>query len=85
MNVSEIKKEIILIMDEFHAISEKLHLTYALSSGSLLGAIRHKGFIPWDDDMDIIMPREDYDFLLEYYKKNESNEFLLMTPKTPWM
>lgn len=50
---------------EFDRVCRKHNLTYYLAYGSLLGAIRHKGFIPWDDDMDVVMPRADYDNLLE--------------------
>lgn len=58
------------ILVEFDRICKKYGLRYFADSGTLLGAVRHKGFIPWDDDIDIMMPRPDY----EQFKKVASKE-----------
>ncbi|NLL56399.1 MAG: LicD family protein [Clostridiales bacterium] len=54
---------------EFDSICKEHNLRYYLAYGSLLGAVRHGDFIPWDDDLDVVMPREDYDRLLKTYKE----------------
>ena len=51
------------LVREFDRICKKYGLTYFMSYGTLLGAVRHQGFIPWDDDIDLMMPRPDYDRL----------------------
>ncbi|OFI45913.1 hypothetical protein BG262_06460 [Floricoccus penangensis] len=62
------------IFKEFCKIVEKHNLTYYALGGSMLGAVRHEGFIPWDDDIDLGMPREDYEkFINEYYKELPKN------------
>lgn len=58
-----IQLESLEILLEFHRVCESLGLRYYLTAGTLLGAVRHKGFIPWDDDIDVAMPREDYERL----------------------
>lgn len=70
LEMDEIKKrelDILLAFDEFASDS---NLRYSLAYGTLLGAVRHKGFIPWDDDIDVIVPRPDYNRIVDFAKKN---------------
>ena len=62
---TELQKVIIETLFEFHLFCEKHNLVYHLGGGTLLGAIRHKGIIPWDDDIDVDMPRHDYERFLK--------------------
>lgn len=72
------------ILSEFATICEEHCLTYYLDAGTLLGAVRHQGFIPWDNDMDVCMLRNDYNKLLEFARKNNGliNDHLLLLEPT---
>lgn len=70
LTTREMQEVSLEILHTIASICEKQHFRYALIYGTLIGAVRHKGYIPWDDDVDIMMPRPDYDRLLEYLKEN---------------
>lgn len=75
LSLNEIQKIELDILINFRDICSKLGVRYYLSGGTLLGAIRHKGFIPWDDDIDLAMPRNDFNRLIEYSKKYSSDTY----------
>lgn len=66
------------LLREFDRVCKKLNIQYFLFAGTLLGAVRHQGFIPWDDDLDVIMPRKDYErFLREAQAHLDEEQFFL--------
>ncbi len=70
----------LVYFDEF---CRRHELTYYLCGGCLIGALRHGGFIPWDDDVDVLMPRPDYEKFLEIYSKEKpSDRFVLLDDST---
>lgn len=70
------------IFREFLRVCEKHGLDYMMFGGSLLGTMRHQGFIPWDDDIDVIMPRADYDRLMEVGPEEFAEPYFFQNPVT---
>ena len=65
------------ILNEFVRICQVNSLRYCLYAGTCLGAVRHKGYIPWDDDIDVVMPRADYDKFIQITTKEDNSDFFL--------
>ena len=68
--IKKIEFDLLLELDKYCKAS---HLCYYLAGGTLLGAVRYQGFIPWDDDIDILMPRPDYETLVKQFTTEKNN------------
>ena len=66
------------ILKDFISLCSDHKLTYFGIAGTAIGAIRHSGFIPWDDDIDVAMPREDYNKFVALAEKNLSDKYLVV-------
>ena len=75
ITVRELQLEVLTIMDEVHRICTKNNIQYALIAGSALGVVNYNGFIPWDDDIDICIPRSDWKKFIEALKKDLKDQF----------
>lgn len=80
--LNEIWKVELGIFREFLRVCGKHNLDYMMFGGSLLGTMRHRGFIPWDDDIDVIMPRADYDRLMEVGPEEFAEPYFFQNPIT---
>lgn len=70
IELSELKEIQLDIMQAFHDFCQENAIKYSLACGSLLGAIRHNGYIPWDDDLDVYMERSDYNKFISLFPKS---------------
>lgn len=78
----KVQKVELEILDIVHKVCVENQLKYSLAYGTLIGAVRHQGFIPWDDDIDICMPREDYEKFLEIWPKYKFEDYILQNIET---
>ena len=78
MTQEEIKAVQLDMLSAFHLFCVENNLRYFLDAGSLLGAIRHNGFIPWDDDIDVGMPRSDYEKIIEIGQAGFGDHYRIM-------
>ena len=75
--LEKLHKVEIEILDEFVRICNKYNLEYYLIGGTMLGAVRHQGFIPWDDDIDVGIMRKDYDLFIKYAREELGDKYYL--------
>ncbi len=72
IELKELKSIQLEILDDVDSFCRANDLRYSLCGGTLLGAVRHKGYIPWDDDIDILMPRKDYEIFLQTFRSEKN-------------
>ena len=78
--LTPLQRTLLEMMKWFHSFCIENHLRYFVLGGTMLGAARHKGFIPWDDDIDVGLPRKDYMKLNELMSKHDCCPFVIETP-----
>ena len=83
LSLRQLQLALLDILIEVDKFCRENDITYSLTYGTLLGAIRHKGFIPWDDDLDIMMPRKDFERFLELFPKSGTRFTSLYNTDTP--
>ena len=80
----EIQTELLKMMKDLHVFMVNNEIRYSLCGGNLLGAIRHEGFIPWDDDFDLVMTREEFNKFLHKYKAVMDSPYILERDGWVW-
>ena len=77
ITVRDLQLEVLSIMDEIHRVCVKNNIRYGLMAGSALGIVNYKGFIPWDDDIDVCVMREDWEKFIEALKTYEVDTVII--------
>lgn len=80
--MTELQSKLLGILIWFDSVCQEHKLKYFLLGGTMLGAARHQGFIPWDDDIDVGMPREDYNKLSDVLSNHLDSRYVLETPES---
>lgn len=75
IELEELKKLQVECLQFIHDFCKKNNIRYSVSGGTLLGAVRHKGYIPWDDDIDIMLPRPDYEKFCSAFNADNNSQF----------
>ncbi|PMK81660.1 hypothetical protein BCT91_19150 [Vibrio cyclitrophicus] len=78
LTLREIQESSLDILKKVDIVCKENNLDYFVMYGTLIGAVRHNGFIPWDDDLDIMMPRKDYNKLVSYFKDHTIDDLELL-------
>lgn len=81
-NLTELHGALLLLLKKFDEVCRKYNIQYSVGFGTMLGAIRHKGFIPWDDDVDIIITRKEYEKLIKVPVAEYGEDYFFQTVKT---
>lgn len=82
VSIRDVQLKELEILKDVAAVCEKYKIQYYLSGGTLLGAVRHKGFIPWDDDVDISMPYQDYCRFIGIAQRELGDKYFVQTSRT---
>lgn len=77
--LTEVQEKLLEMLSFFDSYCQENDITYYVAGGTLLGAMRHQGFIPWDDDVDVVVPRSDYDKLIKSFR-DKGGKYALETP-----
>ena len=77
----EVKSVLLKMLSDFLLFAKKHDIAWSLGGGSVLGAVRHRGFIPWDDDIDLNIPRADYERLRTLFDRELGDRYVLVTPE----
>lgn len=80
VSLKSIQLKILDVLKEFQRVCKKYNLQYYAIGGTCIGAVRHNGFIPWDDDIDVVMPYDDYVRFIEIAEKELENNYSLIGP-----